>query len=352
MTDLVPCKSAHLERIEALLYAPDVDALLSRPEYRTLPEEAARLAKSAFESECPADQQHVHEMLYVINVASLAPPWEHRAVQSHHPFIAQVHYAIESAWDRADRRRHQAVLERLPPVDEFETWVTQRIQGHRCNVGHPLFRFLKDEADLDQLRQFFFQETPFDIFHADLITLMMPGVHGRMKEEMADNFNDEMGNGAGDAAVHRTIRIDTARRLGLDTHAHLHEVHRFVAEELALANMYFDGISNRGKLVQGIGMMLATETMVPGRIAHQIAGFRRNGLDGDDIFYLTLHAEVDVGHGANWMRHVVMPLLHDHPQTMGDLVLGVERRLYQAAAVCDRMLAFLRRATPTTAEAA
>lgn len=345
-------KSGYLERIETLLYDPDIGARINEPVFRGMPTEVGELARRAFLQESAIDQQHVHEVLYAINVASLALPWEHKAVQVDHPFIQQVRYAIESTWERAERQRHKAVMDGVPPPAQFEEWVTHHIRDHRSNVSHPLFRFLKDDATLDQLRLFFFQESPFDIFHADLITLMMPGVYGQMKEEMADNFNDEMGDGAGEAAVHRTIRIETGRRMGIDTDAHIRQINRFVAEELALSNMYFDGIVNRGKLVQGIGMMLATETMVPGRINHQIQGFRRNGMDGDQIYYLTLHAEVDVGHGANWMRNVVLPLVKKHPEVLPELMLGVERRLYQAGAVCDRMMGYLRDAAPATAEAA
>ncbi len=352
MTTPARQKSGYLERIEALLYDPDIGARLNEPAFRALPAEVGELATRAFMKDSVADQQHVHEVLYAINVASLALPWEHKAVQVDHPFVAQIRYAIESAWDRADRQRHKALLDSLPPVEKFEEWVTSHIRDHSSNVSHPLFRFLKEDATRDQLRLFFFQESPFDIFHADLITLMMPGVYGQMKAEMAHNFNDEMGDGAGEAAVHRTIRIETGRQMGIDTDAHIRQINRFVAEELALSNMYFDGIKNRGKLVQGIGMMLATETMVPGRINHQIQGFRRNGMDGDQIYYLTLHAEVDVGHGADWMRNVVLPLVRKHPESMRELMLGVERRLYQAGAVCDRMMTYLRDAEPAHAEVA
>lgn len=337
MTTMARQKSSYLERIETLLYAPDIDELLREPRYRALRDEVAELARRCFEEQSAPDQQLVHEVLYAINVASLALPWEHPAIQANHPFVAEVRRTIETAWDRDERRRHQAVLDAAPPVARFEEWITEHVRDHRSNVSHPLFRFLEEEATLDQLRAFFFQETPFDIFHADLITLMMPGVYGVMKEELAKNFWDEMGAARADE-MHRTIRIDTARSLGLDTDAHVREIQRFCAEELALANMYFDGVLNRGKLLQIIGMMLATETMVPGRINRQIDGFRRNGLDGLQIHYLTLHAEVDIVHGAGWMRNVVLPLLERHPEAMRDVLLGVERRLYWAGAVCDRML--------------
>lgn len=340
--------SSYLDRIETLLYHPDIDGQLGEPRYRGLREEIAELVRRCFDEQSGADQQLVHEILYAINVASLALPWERPAIQANHPFIAEIRRTIETAWDRDERRRHQAVLDAAPPVAQFEQWITEHVRDHRANVSHPLFRFLRDDATLDQLRAFFFQETPFDIFHADLITMMMPGVYGVMKEELAKNFWDEMGGGHADV-MHRTIRLDTARSLGLDTDAHVHEIRRFCAEELALANMYFDAVANRGKLLQAIGMMLATETMVPGRINHQIEGFRRNGLTDSQIYYLTMHAEVDIEHGAGWMRNVVLPLLEEHPLAMREVLLGAERRLHHAGAVCDRMLRYLPESAPATA---
>ncbi|MBA3773910.1 MAG: iron-containing redox enzyme family protein [Ramlibacter sp.] len=350
MDTAAPQKSTYLARIETLLYAPDIDRKLSEPGFRDLPAEISELTRRAFEEESAADQQHVHEVLYAINVASLALPWECDAVWPNHPLIAGIRRTIESAWERSERVRHERVLQSAPPAAKFEQWITEHIRDHRSNVSHPLFRFLKEEATLDQLRLFFFQETPFDIFHADLITMMMPGIYGVVKQEMAHNFWDEMGGGRAEA-MHRTIRIDTARSLGLDTEAHVREIHRFCCEELALANMYFDTIANRGKLLQGIGAMLATETMVPGRINHQIAGFRRNGLDDGQIYYLTLHAEVDIEHGRGWMRNVVLPVLGQHPAALREVLLGVERRLHCAGAVCDRMLRFLPAAAPAQARA-
>ena len=341
-------KSSQLERIETLLYHPDIDGQLGEPQYRTLRDEIGELVRRCFEEGSAADQQLVHEILYAINVASLALPWECPAIQANHPFIAEIRRTIETAWDRDERRRHRAVLDAAPPVAGFERWITEHVRDHRSNVSHPLFRFLEEEATLDQLRLFFFQETPFDIFHADLITMMMPGVYGVMKEELAKNFWDEMGAAHADE-MHRQIRLDTARSLGLDTDAHVREITRFCAEELALANMYFDAVANRGKLLQAIGMMLATETMVPGRINHQIEGFRRNGLGDGDIRYLSMHAEVDVVHGAGWMRNVVLPLLEAYPMAMREMLLGVERRLHHAGAVCDRMLRYLPETAPATA---
>ena len=341
-------QSSHLDRIETLLYHPDIDGQLGEPQFRHLREEIGALVRRCFDEQSAADRQLVHEILYAINVASLALPWEHAAIQANHPFIAEIRRSIETAWDRDERRRHRAVLDAAPPVAQFEQWITEHVRDHRSNVSHPLFRFLQDDATLDQLRTFFFQETPFDIFHADLITMLMPGVYGVMKEELAKNFWDEMGAAQADE-MHRTIRIDTARSLDLDTDAHVREIPRFCAEELALANMYFDAVANRGKLLQAIGMMLATETMVPGRINHQIEGFRRNGLDGDRIRYLTMHAEVDIAHGAGWMRNVVLPLLEQYPMAMREMLLGVERRLDHAGAVCDRMLRDLPQTVPAPA---
>ena len=231
------------------------------------------------------------------------------------------------------------MLDAAPPVARFEQWITEHVRDHRSNVSHPLFRFLREEATFDQLRAFFFQETPFDIFHADLITLMMPGVYGVMKEELAKNFWDEMGAAHADE-MHRTIRIDTARSLGLDTDAH-------VARSSASAPRSWRwptctstasptaASCSRHRHDAGDGDDGAGPDQPPDR------GLPPQRVDGAQIHYLTMHAEVDIVHGAGWMRNVVMPLLEAHPMALREVLLGVERRLYRAGAVCDRMLTYL-----------
>jgi hypothetical protein len=41
------------------------------------------------------------------------------------------------------------------------------------------------------------------------------------------------------------------------------------------------------------------------------------------------------------MNEVVLPMLAERPEVMGEIVLGMARRLEHAAAVCDRMMTLL-----------
>jgi len=127
---------------------------------------------------------------------------------------------------------------------------------------------------------------------------------------------------------------------------HLTHMSEYCLPELRLANMYFDAVRNRSKLAQALGMLLATELMVPGRLEYQIDGWRRLGLSDDTLAYLIEHTVVDAEHAEGWMEHVIVPLLREYPGAMDDIVFGAQRRLENAGAVCDWFHDHFRERTP------
>jgi len=197
-----------------------------------------------------------------------------------------------------------------------------------------------ERASFEQLRVFLGQETPFDIHFGDLVALLLPGVHGEQKIELAGNFWDEMGRGKLDV-THRRLRMNMMERVGVPTDQYLTDVTGFWVEELRLANMYFQTSYSRRLAPQSIGMLLATELVVPGRIDRQIDGWRRLGLEDQDMAYLREHVTVDVEHAQGWLDHVVMPLATARPDLMQEVGIGVLRRLDEALKVCDRAMAEL-----------
>ncbi|WP_423907987.1 iron-containing redox enzyme family protein [Candidatus Spongiihabitans sp.] len=86
---------------------------------------------------------------------------------------------------------------------------------------------------------------------------------------------------------------------------------------------------------------LATELMVPGRMEKQVDGWRRIGLADNDMIYLIEHITVDIEHANGWMHEVVLPMIGHYPNTVIDIVLGVERHLDHAVAVLDKMMTHL-----------
>lgn len=281
----------------------------------------------------------LHCTLYSLYAGRVAVPWDKDWKNLDDPRYDHLRHTIEVAWAADEQRSLELVLTKLPKVADFPTWAAQFCQFDRSNVTHPLFDFLCHQATHKQLREFIFQETPFDIHFGDILAMMLPGMYGAPKAEVASNFWDEMGRGS-DPAMHRELRLQMTRLLHIED-THYLDAERFCVEELRLANMYFHGVFNRSLLPQALGMMLATEMMVPGRLNRQIQGWRRLGWPDSSMTYLLEHVVVDVEHSRGWLENVIKPLLAVQPHLLGDIALGMARRLKHAAAVCDRLAVYL-----------
>lgn len=328
------------EIIRWLVYAEQFDRALTEANRAAIFAKVDALCDDVRRSRSEA-MRPLHASLYHLYVSEFAVPWESARIHSRHPMLVAQRCRLERAWLERETRLHGAVLEALPSsVEEFPDWGAALVSSHASNVTHPLFPFLRDEATIEQLREFHFQETPLDIFFSDILCRMMPGVYGALRVELVSNFWDEVGRGT-EAVAHRALRLKLMRFFDISPRAHLDEVRRYVWEELALANTYFDTTMDRGRLVQAVGAMLATEMAVPGRIECQLEGCRRVGIPDDVLRYLEEHVTLDVTHAAGWMKHVVAPLLREHPNLMPDLAMGMLRRLSAAEAVCERMLVHL-----------
>ncbi len=327
--------------IVALLRSERLDSI-SAAELAGYDSHVTGLAERAYRDGDELAEAELHKLLFAINVATLEPPWECPINNARGEFFVRIRGIIERAWDAHDRRRFAKELAELPPVEQFADWATARIQAHAGNVDHELFTFLRDDATRAQLTEFQLQETPFDIYFGDIIALMLPGVYGPLKMELVSNYFDEMG--CGDASmVHRSLRLHMMKQIGIDLDIVKKDLDVFCLPQLRLANMYFDAVVNREKLYQAIGMLLATELMVPGRLEYQIDGWKRTGLADESMQYLQLHTTVDITHAEGWLRNVVVPLLAQDPAAMKPMTLGMYRRLVYAADVCDYMLDAMRK---------
>lgn len=305
---------------------------------------ARRTSEIAFGSEqneiSRQAEQCIHRVLYSIYANRINSPlncnWKnHDSYQ-----YDQLRQLLENDWEKFQRKTLSRYLKDIPTAKEFEAWSNGLCQNHRSNVSHPIFRFLKTEATFDQLREFLTQETPFDIHFGDILAMMLPGVYGRAKAEFSKNFWDEMGRGES-ANIHRQMRLNMTTAIDVDPDVHLNNIEMFCLDELRLANMYFKGVFNRSKLFQAIGMMLATELMVPGRLEMQIQGWRRVGVEDSAMAYLLEHTVVDVEHAAGWLNEVVLPLVQKQPDVIQEIAFGMVQRLEYAANVCDHLHAHL-----------
>ncbi|MGN4107417.1 iron-containing redox enzyme family protein [Burkholderia gladioli] len=301
---------------------------------------AAAAAFGAAGSEQVEAELALHRVLYALYAGRIATPWTPGWRDLDHHRFDQLRQVLEQAWSDSETARYGELFGTPPAPEQFEQWASAHCRSHRSNVGHPLFAFLRDTASHEQLREFLVQETPFDIHFGDILAKMLPGVYGAAKAEFSKNFWDEMGRGETEL-MHRQLRLDMTNALGEADDVYLNDIERFCVEELRLANMYFHAVFNRALLPQAIGMMLATELMVPGRLDQQIMGWRRVGWPEERMRYLLEHTVVDVEHAHGWMHEVVMPMIQARPDLMAPIAFGMARRLEHAAAVCDRMMELL-----------
>jgi pyrroloquinoline quinone (PQQ) biosynthesis protein C len=275
-------------------------------------------------------------LLYLLYVARIQPPWLCVVPAVHDPAVAATFLRLEAAWNQVQT---DAVLTSVqaPDVASFEAWLIERCRTHASGPQHPLFTLMKESADEQALREFVFQETPFDIHFGDLVAMLVPGIYGAAKIELAENFWDEMGGG-NVTRTHRQLRLTMMQAVGVAEDSYLTGIERFWVEELELANLYFSVCSSRRLMDQALGMLLATEHVVPGRIDHQLSGWLRLGYREDQLEYLSEHIVVDVEHAAGWLNEVVKPTLSSHPEYLRGIVAGVECRLAASLRVCDRAL--------------
>ena len=298
---------------------------------------ADEIVPLAFEQGDEAAELEAQRFLYEVFAHRILPPWSPHWRDYEHPVVVDAHRKVADAWLAKDRATYGAGLEVPPSPKGCGEWAVEVCENHASGVTHPLFDFLAEKATYDQLVTFQAQETPFDIHFGDLVALLLPGIHGGRKIELSHNFWDEMGNGTLER-THRQLRLDMMTRVGIPGEAYLTDVDSYWVEELRMANMYFQTSSLRSLAPQSVGMLQATELVVPGRLDRQIEGWRRVGLTDKDMVYLLEHVVVDVEHAEGWLNHVIAPLAEERPDMLLEVGIGIMRRLDCALAVCDRAM--------------
>lgn len=294
------------------------------------------LAKKAFIDNDEESLLSAHRILYVINSAHLANPWKDTPYHLMHPTITQIKYTLDTGLEQSERRKYNKIIKDIPPVSDFSHWIKHFVSNHHSNELHPIFTFLRDKATFEQMREYFFQESPLEMMFGDILAFMLPGVYGNIKVEFLKNYWDEVGH-AKDERVHRNLRANLMDHLEIKRDCYISQVDLLIREELELTNLYLSLATNRAKHTQLIGVMLATELMIPNRFQYSIDGWKRLGVEGEVLTYLIEHTSIDEVHAEDWLEHVVIPILQKAPESINDIMLGILNRLDIAVSVLDKL---------------
>jgi hypothetical protein len=214
-------------------------------------------------------------------------------------------------------------------VDGFIAWF-ERLKETGPGQGDPLFPWLATGASLEQMRWFLLQEVAGEAGFEDLLAITQLKMPVPAKLEMARNFWDEMGRGAG-KGMHGPMLARLADYLGLaPTPASV------VAESLALGNTMIALANHRRYAFHSVGALGVIEMTAPTRAGYVNEGLRRLGVPAKKRHYFAVHAVLDVKHSEAWNREVLRPLVQEDPRRARAIGEGAVMRLWHGARTFER----------------
>lgn len=213
-------------------------------------------------------------------------------------------------------------------VDGFIAWF-EALQATGPGQGDPLFPWLAQTADRDQLRWFFEQEAAGEAGFDDLVAMTQVKLPTRPKLELARNYWDEMGHGT-EKGMHGPM-LDAL----VDTLAVQPVIENTVWESLALANAMTAMATNRRYAWHSVGALGVIELTAPGRSALVAEGLKRVGLSPKEARYFTLHAVLDIKHSEDWNREAIRPAVAEDPRRATAMAEGALIRLRCGARCFD-----------------
>jgi hypothetical protein len=205
-------------------------------------------------------------------------------------------------------------------VEGFIDWF-EGLKAVGPGQGDPLFPWLAEQADRDQLRWFFEQEAAGEAGFDDLVAMTQVKLPVRPKLELARNYWDEMGHGTA-KGMHGPMLDALVETLEVSP-----VIENTVWESLALANAMTAMATNRRYAWHSVGALGVIELTAPGRAALVAEGLKRVGLSPKEARYFTLHAVLDIKHSEDWNREAIRPAVEEDPARATAMAEGALIRL-------------------------
>jgi len=213
-------------------------------------------------------------------------------------------------------------------VEGFIAWF-EGLKASGPGQGDPLFPWLAETANRDELRWFFEQEAAGEAGFDDLVAMTQVKLPVRPKLELARNYWDEMGHGTA-KGMHGPMLDALVETLQVDP-----VIEKTVWESLCLANAMTAMASNRRYAWHSVGALGVVELTAPGRSALVAEGLKRVGLSPKEARYFTLHAVLDVKHSEDWNREAIRPAVEEDPRRATAMAEGALIRLKCGARCFD-----------------
>lgn len=269
--------------------------------------------------------------------------WNRRRLE---PRLPEQDWADTLADDRAmlllegrflDRLRHQVRASAAQAPTEPRSFVAwfEELREHGPGQNDPLFPWLRDEADLGEMRWYLQQEAAGEAGFDDLTAFTQVKLPTRVKLELARNYWDEMGRG-NPKGMHGPMLERLVDALDLQS-----EIEDTVWQSLALANAMTAMATRRDYAWHAIGALGVIELTAPDRSAAVAEGLRRLGISAKARIYFDLHAVLDVKHSEAWNAEAIAPAVEEDPRRATAIAEGALMRLNCGARCFERYRAEL-----------
>lgn len=237
---------------------------------------------------------------------------------------------VERQWLEAECAAIQSRSASAPPgADEFVTWF-EALRKNGPGQNDRLFRWLAEEASLEDMTWFLAQEVAGEAGFDDLVALTQLKLPVRAKLEMARNYWDEMGRGR-ESGMHGPMLDRLAADLGIPE-----QNHPVTWEAVAIGNLMMGLAANRIHAYRSVGALGVIELTAPSRAIRVTEGLERLGVAPKSRRYYALHATLDVKHSEEWNEEVIRPLVREKPETARHIAEGALMRLNAGARCFER----------------
>jgi hypothetical protein len=254
--------------------------------------------------------------LYDLHLAPIerlggAEEWQHE------PRMARLKGRLETVFRaRLDEASGEAVA--APTVDDV---VAEFRRIARADLVPPVYDWIAERADLDDLVDFLSLEGGPDADFDDLVALCQVGLVGEPKLTLGANYWDEMGRGDLDA-VHTELHRDMAQALELRA-CSIEELPVAALERKALGGLLATNRALQPEMLGGLGLL---ECQAGPRCRRVVAALERLDVARGAFPFYEEHAVADPRHGKEWVDHAIAPLVARQPTWGARILRGARWR--------------------------
>lgn len=273
------------------------------------------------------DLDDLHVTLFLL-YEEIFKPIESSTDMQFHPGLIWLRNKIEEPWITFETNNIPSPPQDLDTENFTETFNNWWSNHHY--MKHPFHTYVKSKASRLQLEDLFMTESVCASRFADMVALAIPGIPriDSVVSEVMENLTDELGPIEGEPS-HKQLYAQLLEYLQVDIPSHpLNILLPFGWRAIRGLNLFMHNAIHRRNYYKMMGAIGAGELTFPFFCHNVLEGAKRNNIiDKQALMYHSQHSTLDVQHGENWLKRVLVPLLNMGPTVGQDALLGLELQL-------------------------